>query len=262
MKVTANGVEIHYELSGPDAAPVVTLSNSLMSNVSMWERQLKALKGFRVLRYDTRGHGDSEAAPGDYTVTMLAEDLRGLWGALGIEKSHFVGLSLGGMIGQELAIESPERLLSLVLCDTRGHSIGGREQQRRERIATVREQGVEPIVEGALTGWFSEGFREANPELMEKVRAMIRTTAPEGLIGCSHAINEQNHTPRLSEIALPTLIIVGENDEGTPVSASEDMHARIEGSTLVVLPEAKHLSNLERPDEFNAALAEFLPSAP
>lgn len=258
MKIEANGVEINYELSGPESAPVVMLSHSLLANLSMWDPQMEALAGYRVLRYDTRGHGGSEAPPGEYTFELLAEDARALLGALGIETTHFVGLSMGGMIGMVLGIDYPEVLDSLVLCDTRGHSPEAREEQRAERMAAVKEHGIEPLVEGALSGWFSDGFRESHPEVMDAVRAMIRTASPTGLIGCSHAINVQNSTPRLSEITAPTLIVVGEEDIGTPVSESKAMQERIAGAKLVILPEARHLSNMERPAEFNEALAGFL----
>ncbi len=260
MKIRANGVETHYELTGPKDAPVVTLSNSLMSNLSMWDRQMAALKGYRVLRYDTRGHGGSEAVAGAYSFGMLADDVCGLLDALEIETTHFVGLSMGGMTGQGLAIHHPDRLNSLALCDTRGHSPELRKGQRDARIQVIEEHGVEPLVESALERWFSDGFRAANPDIMDGIRAMIRSTSPEGVIGSSHALNAHNYTPRLHEISAPTVIIVGEDDQGTPVSESEAMHERIAGSTLHVLPVARHLSNIECADAFNTILIDFLES--
>ncbi len=258
MKLRANGIEIHYELAGPESAPVVSFSHSLLANLAMWDPQMEALDNYRVLRFDTRGHGQSEATPGAYDFELLADDAKALLDALGIQKTHFAGLSLGGMIGQALALKYPERIRSLILCDTRGHSPPERSKARAERIATAQKHGIEPLVQRALEGWFSVGFRQSNPEIMDAVRSMIRSTSVDGLIGCTHAIDNQNHTPRLQEITLPTLIIVGEDDRGTPVSESRDMHERIAGSEMVVFPTARHLSNMERAEEFNEALLTFL----
>jgi 3-oxoadipate enol-lactonase len=258
MKLRANGIEIHYELVGSESAPMVTFSHSLLTNLAMWDPQIAALDNYRVLRFDTLGHGQSEATPGAYDFELLADDAQSLLNRLGIQKTHFVGLSMGGMIGQELVLKYPERIASLVLCDTRGHSPPQRSKARTERIATARRHGIEPMVERALEGWFSDVFRQRNLEIMDVVRQMIRSTSVDGLIGCTHAIDVQDHTPRLHEISVPTLIIVGEDDRGTPVSESRDMHERISGSELVVLPTARHLSNMERSQEFNQALLTFL----
>lgn len=251
-------MEIHYELQGPSETPAIVFSNSLMSNLSMWNPQMAVVAEYRVLRYDSRGHGGSEGPPGAYTFELLAEDVRALMDLLGIERTHFVGLSMGGMVGQALAIHHPERVQSLVLCDTRGHTPEGRKKPRAERIALAEKEGVEPMVERALRGWFSDGFRKAHPEVMDDVRKMIRTTSKEGIIGCSHALNEHNFSPRLSEIRCPTLIVVGEDDPSTPVSEAQEMHGRIAGSKLIVLPRARHLSNMECAEDFNSALTAFL----
>ena len=249
---------ICFERCGPKGAPVVTFSHSLFADLSMWDPQMDAVGGYDVLRYDTRGHGGTPATAEAYDFEMLADDAVRLLDELGIARTHFVGLSMGGMIGQALAIHHPERVQSLVLCDTRGHTPEERKAGRAKRIAAARRDGIEPMVEGCIQGWFSERFASENAEMMDAVREMIRGTSVDGLIGCSHAINTQNHTPRLHEISVPTLIIVGEDDQGTPVSESEAMHACIPDSELVVLPEARHLSNMERPVEFNDALVAFL----
>ena len=258
MRIRANGIEIHYELTGLESAPVVTLSHSLLANFAMWNPQMPALADYRVLRFDTRGHGQSEATPGAYDFELLADDTCALLDAVGIQRTHFVGLSMGGMIGQAVALKYPERIESLILCDTRGHSPPERSKSRAERIAVAQRHGVEPMVEAALEGWFSDGFRQSNPEVMEAVRTMIRSTSVAGLVGCTHAIDTQIHTPRLHEVVAPTLVIVGEEDRSTPVSESRDLHERIAGSELVVLPEARHFSNMERVSEFNQALRSFL----
>lgn len=251
-------IDLSYDLSGPETGPQLTFSHSLFADRSMWDPQMEVLGDYRILRFDTRGHGGSASTPGEYDFEMLADDARRLLDRLEINKTHFVGLSMGGMIGQALAIYYPERIQSLVLCDTRGHTPEGRRAGRAERIATVQREGIEPTVERCITGWFSLRFAAENPGLMDQVRDMIRRTSVDGLIGCTHAIDIHNYSPRLHEIAAPTLIIVGEDDQGTPVSEAKAMHERIPGSELVVLPEARHLSNMERPREFNDALVSFL----
>ena len=219
---------------------------------------MAAVAGWRVLRYDSRGHGGSEGPPGAYSFEQLAEDVRALMDLVGIERAHFVGLSMGGMVGQALALDHPERVRSLVLCDTRGHTPESRKKPRAERIALAEREGVGPMVERALQGWFSDGFRKAHLEIMDDVRKMIRTTSKEGIIGCSHALNGHNFSPRLPEIRCSTLIVVGEDDPSTPVSEAQEMHGRIAGSKLVVLPRARHLSNMECAEAFNSALTAFL----
>jgi len=253
-----NGISVHYEISGPSDAPWVVLSNSLMTNFHMWDPQMEALKGYHVLRYDQRGHGGTEGRDGEYTFELLAEDALALMDHVGADRVHWVGLSMGGMTGQALTLYHPERIQSLALCDTRGHSPEGREILRLKRIKMIQRKGVEPMVEGCIRGYFSENFANENPTLMDAVREMVRGTSPLGAIGCSHALSAHNYSPRLHEISVPTIIIVGENDEGTPVWQSEEMLERIPNARMVVLAEAKHLSNMERVTEFNDALLGFL----
>lgn len=258
MHLTVNGISTHYDISGPEDAPVVVFSNSLLSNMSMWNSQMDAFSDFRVLRYDQRGHGGTESTQGSYDFELLAEDVRELMLALDMEQAHFVGLSMGGMTGQALALYYPEMIRSLVLCDTRGHTPEARKKIREERISRTKREGVEPMVEGCIKGWFSPGFAVTNPELMDEVRRMIRGTSAEGLIGCSYALNTHNYSPRLHEITCPALIVVGEHDMGTPVSESKAMQKCISGSGLVVLPEARHLSNMEQVELFNEVVTGFL----
>jgi len=260
MLLRANGINIHYELTGPTDAPVITFSNSLLSNLSMWDPQMDALKDYRVLRYDQRGHGGTEGTEGEYDFDLLAEDAKELLLGLGIKRTHFVGLSMGGMTGQALTLNYPEMVASLTLCDTRSHTSVDRKPGRIKRIQTAETDGIEPMVEGCIKGWFSDGFNADNSELMDEVRSMVRGTSVPGLVGCTYALNSQNHTPRLHEIDCPTLIIVGEDDPSTPVSESKVMHERIDQSSLVVLPKARHLSNVEQAEIFNETLLGFLSS--
>ena len=259
MNVKANGITMNYALEGPAGAPVVTLSHSLAARLEMWEPQVRALTGrWRVLRYDTRGHGGSDAPSGAYTLELLAEDARALLGALGISKIHWVGLSMGGMIGQTLALKAPELFASLVLCDTTSRVPAEAKPQWEERIRTAGAQGMEPLVEPTLGRWFTPPFKERRPEAVERVAAMIRSTKPVGYIGCCRAIAALDLTDPIGAIKLPALVIVGEDDPGTPVAAARVIHERIKGSELVVLKSASHLSNLEQPDAFSHALIDFL----
>jgi 3-oxoadipate enol-lactonase len=259
MRTLANGIVTQYALDGPADAPVVTLSHALAASLEMWEPQLPALaERYRVLRYDTRGHGGSEVPPGAYALDTLAEDVVGLLAALGISRTHFVGLSMGGMIGQTLALKHPEVLGGLVLADTSSRVPPETGPVWDERIATAEQRGMAALFEGTLERWFTAPFAARSPEVIDGIRALIRTTAPLGFIGCSRAIQELNTTDRLGEIRAPTLIIVGEQDMGTPVAAAEVIHQGIAGSKLVVLQSAAHLSNVEQAEKFNQALTAFL----
>ena len=259
MKTEANGIQINYELSGREGAPVVMLSHSLASSLVMWHPQLDSLESeFNVLRFDTRGHGDSDAPEGKYTLELLAADAVALMDALEIDVVHFVGLSMGGMIGQNLALDHGDRLKSLALCDTSAVMPDEVQPIWQQRIAAAREKGLRDQVDETLERWFTPEYLSRNSPEVEMIRRQILATPVAGYIGCSEAIRDLDNLKRLSEITLPTLIIVGEEDPGTPVAASEAMQERIDGSKLVVLPAARHLSNIEQPGAFNEALMDFL----
>jgi 3-oxoadipate enol-lactonase len=238
---------------------VVTLSHSLATDLSMWDPQLEALRTqYRVLRYDTRGHGDTEAPAGAYALEQLADDARALLAALGIARTHWVGLSMGGMIGQTMALTTPEIFSSLVLCDTSSRIPAEARPLWQERIKTAETQGMEPLVEPTIGRWFTPPFIAGRPDVVDRVRAMIRATPPPGYAGCCHAISRLDLTDRLGTIRLPTLIVVGEDDQGTPVAASKAIQERIKGSQLEILKSAAHLSNIEQPDAFSRAVTGFL----
>lgn len=259
MKVRANHIEVHYEQSGREGAPVVVLSHSLGSSLLMWTPQMEALQThYQVLRYDTRGHGATEAPAGPYTLEMLAEDAVGLLDALHLDRVHFVGLSMGGMIGLCLALDHAHRLRSLSLCDTSAMLPQEAQPVWQERIQTARREGMRALVDSTLERWFTPDYRALNPPEVKTIRQQFLGTPVDGYIGCSEAIRGLNYLERLSEITMPTLIMVGEMDPGTPVAASKLMHERIAGSRLVVIPHAAHLSNVEQPETFNRALLNFL----
>jgi len=259
MKIKTNGIQINYELSGKEGGPVVVLSHSLGCSLHMWDPQMKALDAhFRVLRYDMRGHGESDAPEGAYTFEQLGEDAIGLLDALEIDVVHWVGLSMGGMIGQCLALNHAHRLRSLALCDT--GAIVPEEAQPiwKERIDTAREKGLEAHLQPTLERWFTMPFLSKNPPGVALITKQFLATPVAGYVGCIEAIRRLNYLDRLPEIKTPTLIIVGEEDLGTPVAGAEAMRDRIAGSRLVVLPSAAHLSNVEQPEAFTDALVGFL----
>ena len=257
MKLKANGIEINYEIEGD--GPVVTFSHSLACNLSMWDEQARALKGrYRVLRFDTRGHGQTSAPAAAYSLDQLADDLKGLLDGLGVATTHFVGLSMGGMVGQVFALKHPAMVQSLVLCDTTSRYPAAAASIWEERIKTVGVKGMEPMVAPTLERWFTAPFRARRKDLIEKVGAMIRSTPAAGYVGCCHAIPKINVTDRLKEVRCPALVIVGEEDPGTPVDMARELHAAMPGAELAILSRASHLSNLEQPGEFNRALGGFL----
>ena len=259
MKITANGISMNYRLEGAESAPVITLSHSLATDLTMWDPQMDPLlKSYRVLRYDTRGHGKTEAPQGPYSLELLADDVLGLLKALGIEKTFFMGISMGGMIGQVLGLTAPGLLEGLVLCDTSSLVPDEAKPVWDERIEAVQKKGMESQEEATLERWFTPTYRKEHPEVVEKITAMIRGTKPQGYIGCGHAIRDLKLTDKIAAIKVPTLIIVGEDDPGTPVAASQVIHGRIKGSELVILKSAAHLSNIGQAEAFNTAVLNFL----
>ena len=261
MKVTANGISINYTLEGPANAPVVTMSHSLATDLTMWDPTVAVLKDrYRVLRYETRGHGQTEAPKGAYTLDQLATDALAMLKALNIGRTHWVGLSMGGMIGQTLALKAPEIFTSLALCDTSSRIPAEAKPQWQDRIKTAETNGMEPLVEPTLARWFTEPFRKSRKDVVDRVADMIRKTPVAGYVGCCHAISALDVTERISAIKLPTIAIVGEDDPGTPVAAHKVIHEKIAGSKLEILKSAAHLSNMEQPEAFNRALTGFLAS--
>jgi 3-oxoadipate enol-lactonase len=213
---------------------------------------------FRVLCYDTRGHGGSDAPDFAYTLEQLGTDAVGLMDALNINRVHWVGLSMGGMIGQCVALNYSGRLETLTLCDTAAAWPEDGQQMRQERIDTARGKGMAPLAQPTMERWFTEPYLARKSREVERIREIFLQTPVAGFVGCMEAIGALNHLDRLSEITVPTLIVVGEEDPGTPVSASEAMVERIPDAKLVVLESASHLSNVEQPDAFNKALIGFL----
>lgn len=258
MKAKTNGIELNYEIHG-DAGPWVVLSHSLACDLHMWDAQIELLKGrFRVLAFDTRGHGQSDAPRGAYTLEQLVDDAKGLLVSVGVDEPHWVGLSMGGMIGMQYALKYPGEFRSLVLCDTSSRIPPELAPVWAERIKTANEQGMQALVSGTLERWFTEPFRKSRRDVIDRVAEMIVSTDVTGYAGCCHAIPTIDCTDQLHTIKCPVQIIVGDQDAGTPVAMSEAMHSAIPGSELVIIPQASHLSNLEQPEKFNDALNRFL----
>lgn len=259
MKISANGISVNYELAGPAGAPVVMLSHSLAATLAMWDAQMAALTNrYQVLRYDLRGHGGTEAPAGPYSFDLLAADAVALLRALNIPSCHFVGLSIGGMIGQALAIKREPEIASLALCATSSRMPPEMHTIWDGRMQQVQTQGMASITEGTLERWFTPAFRAGHGAEVHRVGEMISSTPINGFVGCASAIKTLNFTDKLKGIVLPTLLIVGREDPGTPVAASEAIQREISGSTLVVLEQAMHLCNIEQADGFNRALLDFL----
>ena len=263
MDVRANGISFVCQIDGPEGAPWLTFSNSLNTNFTLWDGQVALLADrFRILRYNTRGHGGTEAPPGPYDLEDLAGDIVALWDELGIERSHFVGLSIGGMTGQALALGWPERIGKFVLAGTRADFTGDFATVVPEMIARVEREGVEPLCDEMPLRWFTEAVRAARPDLIDQARRLIATNTIAGYTACADAMTRLDFMDRLHEIDLPTLLICGTEDIGTPPAGMREMEKRMPHARYVEINPAGHLSNIENPDAFNAALIEFLDAAP
>jgi 3-oxoadipate enol-lactonase len=260
MFATVNHVKLHYEIDGD--GPWLTLSHSVGTNNSMWAPQVDSLsRHFKVLRVETRGHGQSECPAGPYQMSDLANDVVALWDELGIQQSHWLGLSMGGMIGQTLALMSPERLSHLILANTTGRGPVNAATLWADRAATAQSKGMKAMVEGSLSRWFTEPFRTAHPEVMASVAAMIEGSAAEGYAACCLAIGAVNTLEALRQVRIPTLILVGDSDQATPPAMAQMLHEHLADSQLCVLPNAAHLSNMEQPELFTEAVLRFLKPA-
>jgi len=261
MKAKINGIDAYYEIHGKEGAPWLTLSHSLACSVRMWDEQIASFKDrYRILAYDSRGHGQTEAPSGAYTLEQLADDLKGLLDHLKIAKTHYCGLSMGGMIGQTFALKYPGILQTLVLADTSSRIPPEVGPMWEERIKVAQTQGMQPLVQPTLERWLTASYRSAHPETVARIGKLIADTPVPGYVGCCHAIPKLNLTARLKEIKAPIQIIVGADDQGTPVAMSQAIHDNAPGSRLDILPNAAHLSNIEQPAAFDRALAEFLPT--
>jgi 3-oxoadipate enol-lactonase len=257
MKLHANGIDIHYEISG--TGPVVMFAHSLGSDLSIWEAQKSALAGRRtVLTYDIRGHGATTATPDAYDFDLLAADALALLDALKIDKASFVGISLGGMIGQAVALAAPERIEKLMLADTTCRYPPEVQASWPGRIRQVEADGLEALVAPTLERWFTAPYRAAHPEVMARIGTLIRTTPVAGYAGCCHAIAALDFADRLAVLHMPAMVVVGDQDAGIPLPLAQALANAIPGARLEVIAGAAHLCNIEQADAFNRLLVDFL----
>jgi 3-oxoadipate enol-lactonase len=249
-------VRIRYQWDGPENAPVVLLSNSLGTDLTMWDAQAAAWsKKFRVLRYDTRGHGQSSVTPGPYSIQQLGCDVVALIEALGVERVHFCGLSMGGQIGMWLGGNAPARLDKLVLCNT-GAKIGTPEVWSL-RIEAVKSAGMKSIAPAVMERWFTAGFRATQVETVAAVQKLLEDTNPDGYIANCEAVRDFDYRERVDKIAVPTLVIAGSADPSTPPADGRFIAKHIAGAKFVEL-NAAHLSNIEDEARFTREVGDFL----
>lgn len=249
-------LRMHYQLDGPPAAAILVLSNSLGTNVSLWEPQLPAFtKDFRVLRYDSRGHGQTSETPGEYSIELLARDVLQLLDALKIDRVHFCGLSIGGTTGMWLAANTPGRLHKLVLCNT-APKIGNADGWNA-RIKTVREGGTKSVSESVIERWFTPEFRATNPDLVAKTKAMIEGTSTDGYTGSCAAVRDFDFWAKVGDIKAPTLVITGTHDAAVPPADGKKLAQTISGARYAELS-AAHISNIEDAGRFTAEVSAFL----
>lgn len=257
--IIANQIKMAYRIDGPEDGPAVLLSNSLMSSLEMWDDNVATLTDhYRVIRYDTRGHGSSEVTKGPYSIALLAQDLIGLMDALNIDKGHLVGLSMGGMICQYIGAHFPERVLSLSLCDTASEMPP--RSLWEERFSIAEAEGIAGLVDGTIKRWFLGNFIHQEPQRIDAVRKMILATPVEGYLGCARAVQDMAQSTMLLRIKAPTMVLVGKQDPACTFDQATVIHRLIPHSSLKVIDQAAHLSNIEKPQEFNAYLKGFLDS--
>ena len=257
-QVTSDGATISYEVDGLAGGTPILLINSIASTRELWARQMPALAGgYRVIRYDARGHGVSSAPPGEYTLDQLGRDALAILDDAAVPSAHICGISLGGLTAQWLGIHAPERVTSLVLANT-GARIGSIDSWN-ERMTLVRQKGMTAVAELTIPRWFSPEFQERDPETVHAFRAMIQSCPSEGYLGCCAALRDADLRDRIAEISRPTLVIASTADAATPAEGMAFIRDRVPGARMVTV-ESRHLSNIECAEEFTAALLDFLES--
>ncbi|HET9146569.1 MAG TPA: 3-oxoadipate enol-lactonase [Acetobacteraceae bacterium] len=255
MFMKCGDITVHVQIEGPEGAPPLLLLHSLGTNLHVWDEQAAVLaRSFRVIRPDLRGHGLTGATPGDYSMAMLAADAAALLDALKVGRAHVGGISIGGMIAQSFAAAHPERAASLILCDT-AMAIPP-VSTWEERIARVRAEGIAPIADAVMARWVTPGFQDS-PEA-QGLRAMLLRTTAEGYAGCAAAIRDADLAASTSRLRVPALVLVGDQDQATPVSSAEALRDAIPGAGLIVIEQAAHIPTVEKPAEITEAMLRFL----
>jgi 3-oxoadipate enol-lactonase len=266
IKTRINGNDVAYAIEPGARAgrPWMVFSHSLASDHSMWWPQVDTFAAdYNVLRYDTRGHGASDAPEGPYTLEQLGDDLLQLLAKLDIERCHYVGLSMGGMIGQAAVLRDPRPFASLVLADTSSRIPPELHPVWEQRIAAASTPaGVGAVAPATLERWFTAPFREREPQTVARIDRLIRSTPVAGYVGCSRAIMQLNFTSRLEQITCPVLVLVGDKDPGTPPAMAEEIAGAIKGAKLELIPDAAHFANVEQPGRFNSLIQRFYSRLP
>jgi len=259
MQASINGIRLSYQVDGPGAAPTVVLHHPLATNLTVWDELTAALTPrYRVVRFDARGHGETEASKAPYSFATLSADVTGLMDHLKIERAHFLGLSMGGMVGQHLGLEQPQRFLSLILASTSSRVPVEARALWDERVKATREKGMASQAPLAMERWLAAATVKEKPALVARMSRYVETTPVEGYVGWCQAISTLNITDRLKGVRLPTRVIVGAEDPSTPPAAAEVIHREIAGSDLVVVPGVSHMLHVEEPATFNRHVLEFL----
>lgn len=254
--VELDDVRLHYELSGQSGAPVLVLSNSLGTDLSMWAPQLSDfLRHFQLLRYDGRGHGQSSTPVGPYNIGQLGADVIALLDYLHIDRASFCGISMGGMVAQWLGLYAADRISRLVLANTAAKI--GTFESWNTRIEFVRSQGIEAVIPAILERWYTPEFSALTPEMIEQTRAMLASTSVAGYIACCAAVRDADYRTAVSNISIPALILCGTYDSVTPPVDGHFLQQHIPGSKYLEL-KAAHLSSVEAASDFNSAVLQFL----
>ncbi len=255
-KFELNGVTLNYQAFGDAAKPALVLSNSLGTNLNMWQSQVEFFKeNFYVICYDTRGHGASSTPAGPYTIAQLGQDVINLLDHLKIEKASFCGISMGGLVGQWLAINKAERFNKVIICNTAAKI--GQEQAWLERAALVRENGLEQIAATAASRWFTDGFIQANPDLVAALSQDLAAGCNLGYANCCEALATEDLREKITTIAIPLLVVAGQQDPVTTLADAKFIVNKVAHSQLFEI-NASHISNIEQPDAFNQAVFDFI----
>ena len=261
MLINLQARRIHYDLTGPETGPVVCITHSLASDSGMWAEQMPPLlaAGYRVLRLDMRGHGGSDPVAGDYTMAELADDVATSLDFLGISRVQYIGLSIGGMLGQAFALAYGQRLVSAMLCDTSPQTMPGAAEAWAPRIAAVKKaNSVAPLADGTMERWFTDAFKPRNPGRWKQIHATIGGTSAAGYLGCAAAILNFDFIPKLPTVKTPTLVVCGADDQGTPPAGNKRIAELIPGGRYEEIANARHFPNVEHPDTFNRIMMGWL----
>ena len=247
---------LRYRVDGPADATALLMSNSLGTTLDLWDAQVEEWsRTYRVIRYDTRGHGKSSVPPGDYTIDELGRDAIAVLDAAGATTAHVCGISLGGLTAMWLGVNAPDRVNALIVANTAAKV--GTAERWTERVAKLRSEGMGAMADLARTNWFTEGFRREHPDVVQRYHTMVASCPPDGYAGCCAALRDADLREDIKRIRARTLVIGGDQDPSTPLSGSEEIQRSIAGAQLVVFPCA-HLSNVEKAKEFSHEGAAFL----